>query len=178
MVTGNIAYLIDIVLLGFCVWSVFAPGTAFLQWPATNATVPLLNITIPSSNTTSDQTPVVPALNVSLLLLLTGIVLSRIGLWLVDLVVTQLILETVSERHRGKVNGVQFSLNMFLDLLKFLLVILVPHPAYFGFLVLASFAFIVLGFAIFLAYSCHRRCADPQEEKGGKHTERSPLVDN
>ena len=62
-----------------------------------------------------------------------------------DLVVTQLLQENVAECERGVVNGVQNSLNMLLDMLKFTLVIGVPHIEHFGFLVIASFLFICTG---------------------------------
>jgi iron-regulated transporter 1 len=75
------------------------------------------------------------------------------GLWVADLAITQLFLEAVAEKERGVVNGVQNSLNMLMDVLKFALVVAVPETETFGFLIIISFAFIFLGwllYAIFL----------------------------
>ncbi|KAK7109676.1 ferroportin-like [Littorina saxatilis] len=86
-------------------------------------------------------------------LLLAGIVTARFGLWIADLTITQLFLEDVAEGERGIVNGVQSSLNKLMDVLKFVLVVAVPHVQTFGYLVIVSFIFICLGwlsYAIFL----------------------------
>lgn len=92
-------------------------------------------------------------LNISIILFITGIVASRIGLWMADLVVTQLIQENVVELERGVVNGVQNSLNMLMDLLKFTLVIMVPQIHLFGFLIMASFLFIIAAGCFFAFHS-------------------------
>ena len=70
-----------------------------------------------------------------------------------DLVVTQLLQETVRERERGIVNGVQNSLNMLMDVLKFTLVIVLPHIETFGYLIILSFIFICLASLFFVIYS-------------------------
>merc|ERR1712107_39227 len=62
----------------------------------------------------------------SVIVFLTGIILARFGLWIVDLTVNQLLQEKVEEEVRGVVNGVQESLNNSLDLAKCILVILLP----------------------------------------------------
>ena len=76
-----------------------------------------------------------------------------LGLWMADLVVTQILQENVAEKERGIVNGVQNSLNMLFDLIKFVLVICVPHVYYFGYLIIVSFSFIVIASASFSYYS-------------------------
>ena len=75
------------------------------------------------------------------------------GLWMADLTITQLFLEAVVESERGVVSGVQSSLNKLMDVLKFVLVVVIPDTETFGFLIIISFAFICLGwllYAIFL----------------------------
>ena len=67
------------------------------------------------------------------------------GLWLADLSVTQIIQEKVEEEHRGGFNGVQSSMNMVMDLIKYALVTIFPGSQTFGYLVIASFLFICLG---------------------------------
>ena len=75
------------------------------------------------------------------------------GLWMADLVVTQILQENVAEKERGIVNGVQNSLNMLFDLIKFVLVICVHHIYYFGYLIIVSFSFIVIASISFSYYS-------------------------
>ncbi|XP_066301941.1 solute carrier family 40 member 1-like [Branchiostoma lanceolatum] len=89
----------------------------------------------------------------SVALLMTGVTLGRIGLWMYDLTVTQIFQETVGENHRGVVFGVQNSLNFFMDMMHFLLVIVLPAPETFGFLILLSFVFTVAGHLLYASYS-------------------------
>lgn len=91
--------------------------------------------------------------NISITLFLIGIVTSRVGLWMVDLVVTQLLQENVLEKERGIVNGVQNSLNMLMDMLKFILVIFIPDIETFGYLIIISFIFICMAGCLFAYHS-------------------------
>ncbi|XP_064614656.1 solute carrier family 40 member 1-like [Liolophura sinensis] len=90
---------------------------------------------------------------ISLTLMLTGIVTARFGLWISDLAITQQVLESVDERERGSFSGVQNSINMLMDLLKFAMVVAAPEPEFFGILVLISFAFILLANVFYAVYS-------------------------
>ncbi|XP_052286243.1 solute carrier family 40 member 1-like isoform X2 [Dreissena polymorpha] len=89
----------------------------------------------------------------SVALLLAGITGARCGLWMADLTITQLFMESIRENERGIVNGVQTSLNTMMDMLKFVLVIAIPQPELFGFLILLSFSFICIGWMLFAKYS-------------------------
>ena len=80
-------------------------------------------------------------------------VIACVGLWMADLVVTQLLQESVRERERGIVNGVQNSLNMLMDVLKFTLVIILPYIETFGYLIILSFIFICFASLFFAVYS-------------------------
>ena len=74
------------------------------------------------------------------------------GLWMADLTITQLFLETVDVTERGIVNGVQNAINQIMELIKFTIVILLPEPEMFGYLVLISFCFICLAWVLFAVY--------------------------
>ena len=76
-----------------------------------------------------------------------------VGLWTFDLAVSQLLLERVNSGQRGVVNGVQSSLNMIMDMLKFVLVIAIPKPEHFGLLIILSFCFICFGGVSYGIYS-------------------------
>ena len=68
-----------------------------------------------------------------------------LGLWIADLTVNQILQQDVESDRRGAVNGVQESLNNALDLLKCILVILLPGQGQFGILVILSFLSISTG---------------------------------
>ncbi|KAL3832525.1 hypothetical protein ACJMK2_024160 [Sinanodonta woodiana] len=94
---------------------------------------------------------------ISISLLLGGIIAARCGLWMADLTISQLFLENVKETERGIVNGVQGSLNKLMDMLKYALVIGVPQPELFGFLIILSFLFICTGWCLYATFSRKRR---------------------
>merc|ERR1719187_1787074 len=93
----------------------------------------------------------------SVLLFLTGIILARFGLWVVDLTINQLLQEKVAEDVRGVVNGVQDSLNNTLDLLKCVLVIILPAQETFALLIFASFISVNFGWLMYALYSRSQR---------------------
>merc|ERR1712042_269583 len=93
----------------------------------------------------------------SVLVLLTGIILARFGLWVVDLTINQLLQEKVAEDVRGVVNGVQDSLNNTLDLLKCILVIILPAQETFPLLIFASFISVNFGWLMYALYSRSER---------------------
>ena len=95
--------------------------------------------------------------NCSVIVFLSGIILARFGLWVVDLTVNQLLQEKVEEEVRGVVNGVQESLNNTLDLAKCILVIMLPAEETFGLLVIASFTSVCLGWLLYALYSRQQR---------------------
>jgi len=84
----------------------------------------------------------------SLSLLILGVCASRIGLWVFDISVTQLMQEYVDEAVRGIVGGVQQSLNSFFFLLSFGLGIVFPDPKDFHILVGAGY--VSVGLALIL----------------------------
>merc|ERR1719356_1367052 len=93
----------------------------------------------------------------SVIVLLTGITAARFGLWIVDLSVTQILQERVEESRRGVVNGVQDSLNNSLDLLKCVLVIMLPDMETFALLIFLSFVSINIGWLLYALYSRSQR---------------------
>lgn len=85
------------------------------------------------------------------------ILLFAIGLWMFDLVVTQLIQENVQELERGAFCGMQRALECFMDMLHFILVIILPSAETFGFLIILSFVFICVGAVLYYAFSFRER---------------------
>ena len=94
-----------------------------------------------------------PSSFLSLSFLMSGIILARVGLWGFDLTITQMIQEHVVENERGIFNGVQTSLNNFMDLLRFVFVLLLPLPNQFGILIFISSAFVCAGYLLYFIYA-------------------------
>ena len=96
---------------------------------------------------------------VSLGLLMGGIVMSRIGLWMTDLVITQLFQENVPDQERGIVSGVQNSFNSIMDVVHFVMVTVAPKPEQFGVLILISVTMVAIGLAFYsrFAWNHHKR---------------------
>merc|ERR1711878_160503 len=93
----------------------------------------------------------------SVSIFLSGIILARFGLWIVDLTINQILQERVAEDKRGVVNGVQDSLNNSLDLLKCVLVIMLPNMETFALLIFLSFVSINIGWLLYALYSRSQR---------------------
>ncbi|XP_048731277.2 solute carrier family 40 member 1-like isoform X3 [Ostrea edulis] len=107
-----------------------------------------------SCNETISSPPEVTP-DISVWLLMAGIITARFGLWVSDLTITQLFLQSVEETERGIVNSMQNSMNKLMDMLKFAMVIVAPYPHQFGLLVLISFSFICMAWVLYAVY-CRR----------------------
>ena len=89
---------------------------------------------------------------ISIGLLMAGLILSRAGLWMTDLTVTQLVQENVAEKERGVVSGTQSAFNSILDLMHYVLAIILPKPNQFGILILISFSAVALGYISYIYF--------------------------
>lgn len=76
----------------------------------------------------------------SLTMLIAGVCASRVGLWVFDIAVTQMMQEYIPNGVRGVVGGVQQSLNAFFNLLSYALGIVFPNPRDFYVYVGAGYA--------------------------------------
>ena len=94
-----------------------------------------------------------PPIMTSVSVLLAGIILARVGLWISDLSVTQILQENVEEGKRGVMGGVQTSLHNTFNMIKFCLVVGLPQEDTFGLLILLSYSFICLGAASLAVYT-------------------------
>merc|ERR1719167_1535605 len=155
--TGLLGMFLLVSCSSLALLSIVLPGSPMdlnvLVQSNINSSIPLSPTTIipentnPSVSETLAESEVFPdsdisswlLANCSVIVFLTGIILARFGLWIVDLTVNQLLQEKVEEEG-GVVNGVQESLNNSLDLAKCILVILLPAEETFGLLIIASFS--------------------------------------
>lgn len=90
-----------------------------------------------------------------LVLFIGGVCLSRVGLWVFDIAITQLMQERVASDSRGVVGGVQQSLNAFFGLFSFALGLVFPDPRQFSIYVGAGYlsvgiATVLVLFGVFL----------------------------
>ena len=86
----------------------------------------------------------------SLALLIIGVIASRIGLWVFDLTITQLMQQMIPEDVRGIVGGVQKSLNGFFDLATYGLGLVYSNPEDFHVLVATGFGSVGLAMCIYV----------------------------
>lgn len=86
----------------------------------------------------------------SIALLIIGVIASRIGLWVFDLTITQLMQQMIPEDVRGIVGGVQKSLNGFFDLTTYGLGLVYSNPEDFHVLVATGFASVGLAMCIYV----------------------------
>lgn len=98
-------------------------------------------------------------------LLVWGIALSRFGLWVFDLSVSQIIQEWVTEEHLGRVCGTQKLIENFFQLCIFIGGIIAPHPKDFVWLMLISMTAVSTSFLLFTIFisTHHKRHIIPQE---------------
>jgi len=158
--TGLLGMFLLISCSSFAVLSVFLPGSplnlSHLSLQETEAIIENLNNTeIVDLKVVAEKSWIDPDFWLpfsSVLVLLSGIILARFGLWVVDLTVSQIIQEMVEEDVRGVINGVQDSMNNALDLTKCVLVILLPAQETFGLLIIASFVSINIGWLLYALY--------------------------
>merc|ERR1711997_1195448 len=139
--TGLLGMFLLVSTSTLSVVSIFIPGSPFINW--------ISNI----ENEDHDKSSNVAHVTV----LMTGIILARFGLWIVDLTITQILQERVEEERRGVINGVQDSLNNSMDLLKCVLVILLPDAKHFGCLIILSYISISSGWLLYAAFSRQQR---------------------
>ncbi|XP_078084527.1 ferroportin-like [Mustelus asterias] len=171
--TGCFSSIVQITFLMLCIASVFAPGspldlsvplyssasdqleartTGVYPTDVANASVIKqsdVNSQLPSNLTNSTDIKEY----ISIALYFAGAISARIGLWSFDLTVTQLMQEMVYESKRGIVNGVQSSMNSIMDLLRFVLVIIMPAPEHFGVLIILSVIFVSAGGLLFFCFA-------------------------
>ena len=147
--TGLIGFSCLIGTLGLCVASIWIDGSPFDPYYFTNDH---------NATSTNDVTvdPIedcsVSSYN-SVIVLMSGLITARFGLWISDLTITQILQEKVPEEHRGTIGGVQNGINSALDTIKFILVIALPENETFGWLILASFASICIGAIFYASYA-------------------------
>jgi iron-regulated transporter 1 len=81
--------------------------------------------------------------DLSTIMLIAGVCASRVGLWVFDISVTQLMQEFIPGPVRGVVGGTQQSLNAFFQLSSFALGLIFPNPR--DFHIYASAGFVAVG---------------------------------
>jgi solute carrier family 40 (iron-regulated transporter), member 1 len=91
----------------------------------------------------------VASYNVSMSLLIFGVCASRIGLWVFDIAVTQLMQEFVPEGIRGVVGGTQHAMNAFFQLSAFCLGFVFPSPKEYDILAFTGCISVLIAAAIY-----------------------------
>lgn len=183
--TGCIGSLFQLSMLMICVAAVWAPGSPSLlipsNWQSQSINKNLSNYGLPTNSSMTTQSPSSQSFSyTSIIMMMAGIILSRPGLWILDLAITQLQQETISEDERGTVGGVQYAINEVFDLSHFIVTIFLPKPNEFGYLTLLSFGAIACSSIIFLtfAYQFPRRKKAGYEYINGGNIENGHIDNN
>jgi iron-regulated transporter 1 len=89
---------------------------------------------------------------VASIMLIAGVAASRLGLWMFDLSVTQLMQESVPEAERGVVGGVQKSLQSLMDMLTYIVGLVISNPKDFGTSIRISFMVVFTAAALYTVH--------------------------
>ena len=171
--TGVIGFWSEFSTLILCLLSLFTHGTLFS--PFRNIALGSCHDHEMSNQTTTTnflQFPCVHSKS-SVFLLIMGITLNRfgkefsdgcfaarwassvfVGLWIADLTVNQLQQERVPEAIRGRIGGMQHSLNQFFDMLRYILIVVLPQMPQFGYHVCLSVLSVFCASLIYTLWSC------------------------
>eukprot|EP00052_Salpingoeca_macrocollata_P023777 m.210051 g.210051 ORF g.210051 m.210051 type:complete len:585 (+) comp22103_c0_seq3:502-2256(+) len=95
--------------------------------------------------------------NVELGFLITGVMMSRLGLWMFDLSVTQLLQVRVPDAKRASINGVESALQNVLGLLGYVFGIALSNPRQWPYLVFISIGFVTAAVVLYLTYVAYDR---------------------
>ena len=82
-------------------------------------------------------------------MLIGGVISSRVGLWVFDVAITQMMQQYIPEDVRGVVGGVQKALNAFFGLFAFVLGIIFPNPKEFYIYVLSGYSSVGIALVLY-----------------------------
>jgi solute carrier family 40 (iron-regulated transporter), member 1 len=104
--------------------------------------------------------------NISMALFIAGVCASRVGLWVFDVAVTQLMQEFIPEGIRGSVGGTQSALNAFFQLSSFSLGIFLPSPKQFYINAISGCTSVALAAAIYALFIFRRKAMFVAQSEG------------
>jgi iron-regulated transporter 1 len=182
---GQIGSIFQLSLLSICFVAIWLPGSPFTlanQYFSTHVNKCDNNLNLTWTNS-SEEMNVTGMLEInkidrifvespcyvytSIIVLLSGMALSRFGLWLTDLVIHQIIQESVDEKKRGIIGGVQSSLNTIFDLIKYGAVILLSDVTQYGYLTIISISAVFIAFCLYTSYTI-AKCATRDKAGNGR----------
>ncbi|OWA52305.1 Solute carrier family 40 member 1 [Hypsibius exemplaris] len=94
----------------------------------------------------------------SLIVFSAGLTVGRFAFWMIDLTGSQILLESVREEQRGTICAVHYALKKLLNRSKYVMALGLAWPQTFGFLIIASQLFSLVGYAFFVVY-CRKNYA-------------------
>ena len=106
----------------------------------------------------------------SLIVFAVGVIVGRLAFWMIDLTGSQLLLENIRNDERGTICAVHYSLKKLMNRMKYVLALFLAWPQTFGFLIIASQLFSMIGYSFFIVY-CKRK-----KSSTGKFTIHSPVA--
>jgi iron-regulated transporter 1 len=88
--------------------------------------------------------------DLSLTLLITGVLPSRIGLWVYDIAMTQMMQKLVAAPVRGSVGGTQNSMNAVCELLPYLLGMVFSKPGQFHVFIIGGYVAVAIAMVLYI----------------------------
>ncbi|CAJ0610186.1 unnamed protein product [Cylicocyclus nassatus] len=189
--TGLIGLLLQNLFLNLCTVSITLPGspfdaTGYFSSLTTTKWIEGVRSKVVGGLNATEDVPPLPfsQLSPSIIVFFFGITLARFGLWIADPSITQIMQETIPERERYSVFGVQTSICELFSVLKDLMVIALPETRSFGVLIIISCTFVFTGFIFYFSYFIKSTCARSRCRSGGtelndmKQPEQEQLVKN
>ncbi|CAF0862352.1 unnamed protein product [Adineta ricciae] len=154
--TGVIGFWSEFSMLILCLLSLFVHGSTFIPYQKYFPDACFSGRRADSLHSINLIPYYCSKLNFSVLLLIAGITLNRFGLWIADLTVNQLQQERVPEEIRGRIGGTQNSLNQFFDMLRYILIIILPEMSQFSYHICLSVLSVFTASLIYTIWSCSR----------------------
>ncbi|ODM98129.1 Solute carrier family 40 member 1 [Orchesella cincta] len=155
--TTLIGYVSNAACFFICVVSIFTPGSPFDPTAIVN---PFGKLNATAVQQEKFSIAELWEQRQNMFYFVAGIVFARFGLWVTDLSISQLLQDSVEESKRGVINGVQNSINQSMDLIKFVFVIFLPSPQTFGYLIILTWIFSILGCLLHCLYLFRSRSHD------------------
>lgn len=158
-VAGHVGLFFLLAALVPCVVSLFLPGSPWI----------LLNRKVKEDDWQCRR-------SLSIYILLLGVVAERFGAWLSHIAVTQIQRQEVEEDVSRSIKSVQETLIFLFELIKYVLVLILPRAGDFGYLVCVSFLSIVLGNILYATYTIPKVCWP--RKMSSRSSEIIPLLSN
>jgi solute carrier family 40 (iron-regulated transporter), member 1 len=152
-ITGLSGLVFQFICSLVCLISLWIPDSPFVLYSKRTYFAAIdYNITYSSTTMSNKFFPSSTQNYTSVLMLLIGMGISRFGFWLFNLSINQIMQESIVEKYRGLIGGIQNALIRIFDIIKLVLIFYLNDLTQFGYLVILSVCFGFLALGLFLIF--------------------------